>query len=119
MRNKLVLSGFLLALFFSLSISSTQAQTFVDLSGRWKSSSGNTFFILPNGDGFKYQNTKTQTWFYANWQNDYDHHKYEAPNFKKNDGTKYSIYFTVKNRNSMSVYNSGTGSSSTWTRIVE
>lgn len=118
MRNKRFYFSIFFVLLFTLSFASATKE-YVDLGGRWRSSTGNTFYILTTQEGFKYQNTKTKTWFYANWQNDYDDHKYEAPNFKKANGSKYSIYFTVKDKNTMSVYNSGSGVNNTWVRIVE
>lgn len=117
MRTKQIFLGLLFTMFLALGTSDAQAQ-YVDLQGNWKSTSGASFFVLTNGEGFKYQNMSDKKWYYANWQNDYDHNKYEAPNFTKaGSSVKYSIYFTVKNNNTISVYNSGTGSTITWTRI--
>ncbi|MDX1902822.1 MAG: hypothetical protein SFU27_01585 [Thermonemataceae bacterium] len=116
-KNKLFFAFFFAFVLF-LQAQVTFAQ--IHVAGKWKSDSGNIFFIVDTQEGFKYQNTTTKTWFFAKWQNNYDYNKYVV--YAASDNSKVESYVTVKQENGSSIiniYNALTGKSNKWTKIED
>lgn len=118
--SKLVLLTFVFVL---LSYQKSHAQH-ITVTGKWQSTSKNTFYIVETDEGFKYQSTAqtkpgvVRVWNFAKWQNGYDSNKYIV--YKDSNEKKLEIYITVKKENgvvTLNLYNASSGESNVWTKI--
>ncbi len=101
----------------------------IPVAGKYRSSTGNVFYVVDTQEGFKYQRVPqkgdtnvSKVWNFAKWQNTYDYNKYLV--YNTSDNKPLEIYLTVKMENgvvTMALYNAKATQNAynTWTKIAD
>jgi len=111
MKSSIVKFYFLISLLLFSCVSYGQ---YIDLSGAWQSSSGNSFNVVMVRNGFVYNNFSSLDLINANYQGD---NAYIADGFF--NGNRFTNYFYALNYNTIKVYTSHNGKINYWYRLYE
>lgn len=111
----------LITLFAAMSLlyATDSSAQYYDATGRWKSSSGNTFYIEDQGyDGMYLTNQKTGYKWFAVWQRD-NYYFWEESGVDTYGNSAYTSYsYLIMDSNNIKITQNN-GNVFYWTRLVE